>query len=155
VDGRFLVKLILDGDLDALALPHPDFRARDGAVVGPDRSLGIRGADQSRAPGTGDEIIFRARGGSVWPTQQECSDSSTAPRRQKRPAGKRKNSGLVHLRTSPSDGAGLAGSGVPKQSPSASSGRVATRSPTSAGDQASDKGEDLRRTMIGAVQPAA
>jgi hypothetical protein len=50
---------------------------------------------------------------------------------------------------------GLHDSGAAEQSPSASSGRVATRSPASAGDQASAKGEDLGRTVIGAVTAPA
>ena len=111
-----------------------------------DRQLSPR-----RASRTGDEIIFDARGRSTWPSRQECSDGSTAARRQKRPAGMQKNSRLVHVRTSPSDGVGLAGSSTAEQGPSASSGRVATRSPASAGDQASANGEGLGRTVIGRV----
>jgi hypothetical protein len=56
----------------------------------------------------------------------------------------------VHLWNSPSDVDGLAGSGAAEQSPPAASGRAAPN-PASAGDQASAKGEDLRRAVIGTM----
>ena len=78
VDGGLLGEPVLDGDLDALALAQPDLRARDHAVVGPDRGLGIGRADEVRAPRT-------ARPGDSWrssrrdPAMRATSAPTAAP----------------------------------------------------------------------------
>ena len=107
VDGRLLGELVLDRDAETLALTDPDLRARNRAVVGPDGGLGVRGADEVRSPGTGNEVVV-GRGGlrATRPGREQCSDGSTTARGQKRPAGKRNDLRRLHLRNSPSDGDG-------------------------------------------------
>ena len=67
MDGRLLLELVLDGDAQTLALPNPDLRARDRAVVGPDGGLGYERADEVRPPRTGDQTKVCDRAGPSAP----------------------------------------------------------------------------------------
>ena len=85
VDGGLLGELVLDRDLDVLALAQPDLRARDRAVVGPDRGLGMGRADEMRAPRTSNEIVVGSIGAGR-PDREHGAEGCAAARNQKRPA---------------------------------------------------------------------
>ena len=59
-----------DRDAEALALPQPDLRTRDRAVVGPYRRLRVRRTDEVRPPRTGDQTKVGARAGTSAPRPQ-------------------------------------------------------------------------------------
>ena len=151
VDGRLLLELVLDRDADVLALAHPDLRARNRAVVGPDGGLRIRGADEVRSPGTGDEVIAWRSRRPTRPCRERCSDGSTTARGQKRPAGKRKDSRSSALEELTLGWRRLCQQRRSRAKSAAASGHVDAEPPASAGAQALAKGEDLGRTVIGAV----
>src|SRR3546814_9487410 len=72
VDRGFFVQAVFHGNLQPLALPHPDLWARHGAVVGPDRCLRVLASDQRRATRSGDNRVTGWRSGAGWPQRLEC-----------------------------------------------------------------------------------
>jgi hypothetical protein len=97
VHGRLLVEAVLDDDAQALALAHPDLRARHRAVVGPDGGLGVRGADEVRAGRTCDEAVLDREAGPDRPSWHQRRDSRSAASGHKGSAGKTTEFGNLHL----------------------------------------------------------
>jgi hypothetical protein len=84
-----------------------------------DRGLRIRGANEVRPPGTRDQVILGDRASPTRPCRQQRSDEAPPLAAGNHRREKAKNSRLLHLRNSPSDVDGSAGSGSAEQSPPA------------------------------------
>ena len=63
------MEAVLDRDAQPLTPATPDYRARHLVVVGPDRGVGVRAADEVRTTGSCDQTILGGRGSPRVPRQ--------------------------------------------------------------------------------------
>jgi hypothetical protein len=91
-----LVELVLDLNAEPLALPHPDLRAWNRPVVGPDGGFGVSGADEVRVTGPRDKVVVRGCSCPTGPGWQQRRGGCGAARSQEPTARKGQTRGCSH-----------------------------------------------------------